>query len=156
MSEPRQASVTVGSLEQTTVFAGLDDAAVGLLAARVKELELPPGSLVIREGDPGNQFYVIAAGAMRICKNFGRTDEVELARLGPGQSFGEMSIVEPLPRSATAQVTSEAVLLRLSSMDFHELYKVMPAQYGVLLLNIARELSRRLRRLEDRVFTARH
>ncbi len=156
VSERRVTSPMVDRLGRVTVFAGLDEAALGLLAARVRELEVPAGSLVIREGEPGNQFYVVDAGAVRICKNFGRAKEVELARLGPGESFGEMSIVEPLPRSATAQAMSEAVLLRLSSLDFHALYKVMPAQHGVMLLNLARELSRRLRRLEDRVFTARH
>ncbi len=137
------------------VFTGLSEAALGLLAARVKELKLAAGALAVREGEPGNRFYVIDAGTVRVCKNFGRADEVELARLGLGQAFGEMSIVEPLVRSATVQALSEVVLLRLSSLDFLELYQTMPAEHSLLLLNIARELSRRLRRL-DGVLAARH
>jgi CRP-like cAMP-binding protein len=137
------------------VFTGLNDAAFGLLAARVRELKLAAGSLVVREGEPGNHFYVIDSGTVRVCKNLGSADEVELARLGLGQSFGEMSIVEPVARSATVQTLSAVVLLRLSSLDFLELYQAMPAQYSLLLLNIARELSRRLRRL-DAVFAAQH
>jgi len=155
VSEPHQVSVMAEKFGRVPVFAGLDEAALGLLATRVRELKLAAGSLAVREGEPGNQFYAIDAGAVRVCKNFGRVDEVELARLGQGQSFGEMSIVEPLTRCATVQTVSETVLLRLSSLDFHELYKAMPAQYSVLLLNIARELSRRLRRL-DGVFAALH
>jgi CRP-like cAMP-binding protein len=142
-------------LGRVPVFAGLDEDALGLLAARVRELKLAAGSLVVREGEPGNQFYAIDAGMVRVCKNLGRSDEVELARLGQGESFGEMSIVEPLTRSATVQTVGEAVLLRLSSLDFLELYKVTPGQHSVLLVNIARELSRRLRRL-DAVFAAQH
>ena len=88
-------------LGRVSVFAGLDEAALGLFVARVQELKVITGSVVVREGDSDHQFYAVDSGAIRICKNFGRPDEVELERLGPGQTFGEMSIVEPLTRSAT-------------------------------------------------------
>jgi CRP/FNR family transcriptional regulator, cyclic AMP receptor protein len=140
-------------LRQVHIFAGLNDAALRFLASRAEKLGFPPWSVVLSEAEVGNQFYAIASGAVRVVKRFGRVDEVELARLGPGESFGEMCVVEPQPRSATIQTCEAAVLFRLAPADFYELFKAMPTQYSVLMLNIARDLARRLRRL-DEVFAA--
>jgi CRP/FNR family transcriptional regulator, cyclic AMP receptor protein len=155
MNGVRQVAELVGRLGRVSVFAGLNEGAVGFLAGRVQELKLAAGTRVVREGEPGNQFYAIDTGTVRVCKNCGQANELELARLGQGETFGEMSIVEPAARSASVEAVTEVVLFRLSSLDFLKLYESMPAQYGVLLLNIARELSRRLRRL-DAVFAAQH
>ena len=78
-----------------------------------------------------------------------------LARLKAGDFFGEMCILETLPRVATVQAVAETRLFSISSLTFLKLYDAMPAQYGLLLLNLARDLSRRLRRL-DEAFAARH
>jgi len=66
-----------------------------------------------------------------------------------------MCILETLPRSATVQATEDATLYSLSSIVFYQLYESLPRQYGILLVNIARDLSRRLRHL-DEVFAGRH
>jgi CRP-like cAMP-binding protein len=92
---------------------------------------------------------------VRVCKNFAQPGEVELVTLGPKSFFGEMCILEAMPRSATVQAVAASRLFSLPAGAFHHLYKAMPAQYCILLLNIARDLSRRLRRL-DEMFAARH
>jgi CRP-like cAMP-binding protein len=86
---------------------------------------------------------------VRVCKRFDRADEVELARLRAGNFFGEMCILETLPRAATVQAVPATRLYTLSSQTFYHLFKTMPDQYSLLLLNIARDLSRRLRHLDD-------
>jgi CRP-like cAMP-binding protein len=98
--------------------------------------------------------FVIAEGSVRVWKDFER-DPVELVTLGPKDFFGEMCILEPMPRVATVQAVTAAKLFALPAGAFHHLYKTLPSQYGILLLNIARDLSRRLRRL-DEMFAARH
>ena len=75
--------------------------------------------------------------------------------MGVGDFFGEMCILETLPRAATVLAVTDATLYSLTSMAFYHLYEVMPGQYSILVLNIARDLSRRLRHLDD-VFAARH
>jgi len=99
--------------------------------------------------------YLIEAGAVRIIKNYNTTDAVVLAVLGPGEFFGEMCILETLPRSATGQALGQATVVSVASSAFYHLYQNMPGQYSILILNIARDLSRRLRHL-DEVFAARH
>jgi CRP-like cAMP-binding protein len=142
-------------LENVTILAGLDDAAVGFLSQRAIESKAAAGSVILREGEVGNRFSLIQNGAVRVCKNFGQPNEVELTKLGKGDFFGEMCILETLPRCATVQATADSTLYSLTSLVFYHLYEAMPSQYGILLLNIARDLSRRLRHLDEE-FAARH
>jgi CRP-like cAMP-binding protein len=143
------------TLKNITVFAGLDDSALSLLMARARPTTVPAEGVILREGEPGNHLYLIVSGSVRICKRYGQTNEVELARLNPGDIFGEMCILETLPRAATVQAVSATTLCALSSLAFYDLFRAYPEQYGILILNIARDVSRRLRRL-DELFAAQH
>lgn len=142
-------------LEKVTILAGLNEAALDLLWANATETRVTGSSVVVREGEPGNRFFLVGEGAVRVCKNFGRPDEVELVRLGAGDFFGEMCILESMPRAATVQAIGDVTLLSMSSLAFYHLYQSMPAQHSILVVNIARDLSRRLRRL-DEIFAAKH
>lgn len=142
-------------LENVPIFAGLDSDALHLLLEHTKEEEHPEGGLIVREGEKSNSMFVIASGKVRVCKNFGAPEEIELATLGPKEFFGEMCIVDTLPRCATIQAREPSTVFSISSMAFYRLYKTMPAQHSILVLNIARDLSRRLRNL-DALFAARH
>jgi CRP-like cAMP-binding protein len=99
--------------------------------------------------------YVIESGQVCILKGFGTPAPVTLAALGPGEFFGEMCILEPMPRCATGQAATKVSVISIASSAFHHLYQKMPKQHSILLLNIARDLSRRLRHL-DELFAARH
>jgi CRP-like cAMP-binding protein len=142
-------------LSRVTIFAGLDDDALGRLLGKAVQLEVGPGNVVIREGESGNKLYVLLSGEARVVKAYGTDHECELARVRAGDFFGEMCLLETLPRVATVQTVTPAILLRLSSMAFLELYETRPDQHSILILNLARDLSRRLRRLDD-AFAARH
>jgi CRP/FNR family transcriptional regulator, cyclic AMP receptor protein len=145
----------IANFRAVPILAGLNEAALELLAGRARDSTFAAGALVVGEGETGNRFFVILSGEVRVCKRLGRPGEVELARLARGEFFGEMCILETLPRSASVVALTEARLASLSSMDFLQLYNRMPDQYGILVLNLARDLSRRLRRL-DEAFAARH
>jgi CRP/FNR family transcriptional regulator, cyclic AMP receptor protein len=142
-------------LQKITIFAGLDEAALTQLVSKAVRLEVESGHVVVREGESGNRFYLLLTGSARVVKAFGTEDEVELAKIHAGDFFGEMCLLETLPRVATVQTESPAVLLRLSAMAFLDLYESRPNQHSILILNLARDLSRRLRRL-DEAFAARH
>jgi CRP-like cAMP-binding protein len=99
--------------------------------------------------------FVIHSGLVRVCKYHGTPDEIELARLGQGEFFGEMCILETLPRAASVVTVEPSLLYSWSSMAFLKLYNTEPKAYAILVLNMARDLSRRLRKL-DNIFAARH
>ena|SRR2546430_1745650 len=142
-------------LQNVPILAGLDETALNILWESAIQSRATPDCVIVREGEVGNRFFLIGEGLVRVCKHFGQPREVELARFGPGEFFGEMCILETLPRSATVQAVTDTTVYSLSSLTFYHLYQAMPAQYSILVVNIARDLSRRLRHL-DEIFAARH
>src|SRR4051812_1037497 len=123
-------------LQKVPIMAGLDEPAVTMLLERVVESKVPTGGVIIREGEAGNRFFLVAQGGVRVCRAFGQPGEVELAKLGERDFFGEMCILETLPRSATVQAVVDTTLYSLTAMTFYHLYQAMPGQYSILLLNI--------------------
>ncbi|MEW6304588.1 MAG: cyclic nucleotide-binding domain-containing protein [Verrucomicrobiota bacterium] len=142
-------------LDTLPIFAGLNDEALNVLAQRVQVTEAAPGTVLVREGENGNRFFLIESGAVRVCKHYGKPHETILATLQKGDFFGEMCILETLPRSATVLTVVPSVFYSLTSLDFLHLYERLPSEYGILVLNLARDLSRRLRHL-DELFSALH
>jgi CRP/FNR family cyclic AMP-dependent transcriptional regulator len=142
-------------LQSVPIFAGLDEDALNLLWERATESQAAAHSVIVREGESGNRFYLVGHGTVRVCKNLGQPTEVELARFGTSDFFGEMCILETLPRCASVQALVDTTLYSLNSLTFLHLYELMPRQYSILVLNIARDLSRRLRRV-DEIFAAKH
>ena len=107
------------------------------------KLTLAKGEIIFREGSPGNKMYVILAGEVAITRSLGLEGEEELARLGHGQIFGEMGLIDAAPRSARATViANNTILLVLSdaslrSLDGELIYKFYK--------NFSSLLARRLR-----------
>jgi len=147
--------MNLSALQRIPILTGLEAPALSLLWGRAMGSRPAAGEVIVREGEAANHFFVIVDGEVRICRNFGTPDEVEFGRLGKGDFFGEMCILETLPRSATVQATRDSILYSIGSIDFYHLYQTMPAQHSILILNIARDLSRRLRHL-DEAFAVRH
>jgi CRP/FNR family transcriptional regulator, cyclic AMP receptor protein len=139
--------------ENVPIFAGLSAEALQFLGARAKAAQCAEGETIVREGESGNRMFIVRSGAVQVLKN-ASGDALEIARLQAGDFFGEMCILETLPRAATIRALAATEFDSLSSLAFYELFKSMPDQYSILVLNIARDLSRRLRRL-DEIFAAR-
>ena len=137
-------------LLQASVMAGLDEAAIGFLYAMAREEHYPAGAVIIGEGEPGNRMFFLSGGSVEVIKGLGAAAPVTLAKLGPGQFFGEMSLVESVARSASVVAVDAVTACTLKGTDFHRLYRQRPDQYGIVILNLARDLARRLRALDER------
>jgi len=109
-------------------------------AADIYGRDFQSGSVIFEEGDPGSRLYVIQSGQVRIVKRTGGR-AMTLARLGPGEFFGEMALLDRQPRSATAVVDEAARLLELDEAAFEKIV----ADRGEVALRILKRLSRRLR-----------
>ena len=131
-------------------MAGLDDEAIRYLSDLAREEHFPAGAVIIGEGEPGNRMFFISAGHVAVVKGHGTAQAINLARLKPGEFFGEMSLVESVARSASVVAEDQVTVCTLKGMDFHRLYQHRPNQYGIVMLNLARDLSRRLRSLDER------
>jgi len=136
-------------LKSVPIFADLNDSALAFIRNLFQKSVVAPGTVIVEEGEPGSRFYLVCEGKVRVCKNHGRPYQVILATLGPGSFFGEMCVLETLPRSATVESVDEVTLWSLSPADFYSFYEAKPDQYCLLVVAIARALSQRLRRLND-------
>lgn len=114
------------------------------LSALIKDY--PAGTILFEENDPGSRMYVIRSGKVRIFRRLGNTDIV-LAFLGPGDFFGEMALLENLPRSASAEVVEPARLIEVDGGTFEEMIR---ANIEVAV-RIMRKLASRLRESDKRM-----
>jgi CRP-like cAMP-binding protein len=139
-------------LIRTPFFAGLTGSALDALADMLVSSRLPAGARVFEEGDQGASLFVLKSGTACVFqRGAGGEAPVKLTRLGPGDFFGEMTLIEMQPRSASVVTESEAELLELRSADLYKLYKIDIKAYVLVLQNTNRELCRRLRRTNQRL-----
>ena len=136
---------SVARLRDIGLFGGLGDDILETLVANLSRLELASGADVFHEGEAGRDLFVILDGEIEVLRRSKRGHETRVALLGPGDWFGEMSILDVLPRSATMRVVAPSQLLRFNAQDLDTLYRRDVRAYSLLVLNIAREISRRLR-----------
>jgi len=124
------------------------------LAELAEPVSCPPGKVIVREGELSNAFYVLEEGAVEIIKHLDSSEPFLLAVLEAGDFFGEMSFLECQARSASVRAKEQSTLHLIRSTDLLKLFRKDPAQYAIIILNIARDLSRRLHAL-DEAFVAR-
>ncbi|WP_437546917.1 cyclic nucleotide-binding domain-containing protein [Sorangium sp. So ce367] len=135
----------ITQLREIGLFGGLGDHVLQGLADTLELLDLEPGAVAFREGDNGREMFVLLSGEMEVLKRSKRDVEARVAVLGPNDWFGEMSILDVMPRSATVRAIAPSRLLRVTAHDLDALYRRDLKSYTLLVLNIAREMSRRLR-----------
>jgi CRP-like cAMP-binding protein len=108
-----------------------------LLGPEVPTRKFTPGEIIFREGDPGNELFVIARGRVEI-----QSGNRLLETLGEGEIFGEMALIDDEPRSATVVALNEVTLAPVSEKQF--LFLVRHTPY--FALRVMRVLAERLRR----------
>ncbi len=138
-------------LISTPFFGGLPDSSLDLLISMLVERRFDVGAMVVSEGELGRSMYIVHSGALAVSKlgNSGRV--IRMASLGPGDFFGEMTLIEMQNRSATVVAESPTVLYELTARNLYAYYKADIHAYVMVMLNINRELCRRLRRADDRI-----
>ena len=145
MSNTPSDTISPAELRSIGLFGALSDEVLTHLAGALSVQKPESGEVVFREGDDANAMFVVVGGEMEVLKKSKRGTESRVALLGPGDWFGEMSIVDIQPRSATVRALAPSRLLRVSAADLDALYRYDLRSYSLIVLNLARELSRRLR-----------
>ena len=135
------------------LFAGIDTEAAHALHASMRRVQLPRGQAVFHEGDPGDRLYVIGAGKVKLGRRSNDGRENLLSILGPAEMFGELSLFDPGPRTATASAVADATLYELTHAELIEWLERYPAVAKHLLGALARRLRRTNETLADLVFS---
>ncbi|MFT5354547.1 MAG: CRP/FNR family cyclic AMP-dependent transcriptional regulator [Polyangiales bacterium] len=138
--------ISPSMLADIGLFGGLDDETLAILAEELPHVRVEVGAPVVSEGDTAQEMFVVINGELEVVKRGPRGGEARVALFGPGDWFGEMSILDVAPRSATVRSVAPTLLLRITNEDLDRLlYRRAPKAYYLVIMNIARELSRRLR-----------
>ena len=122
-------------LEGVPLFGALDAAARAAIAERSVEVEFPPGRLIARQGEVGTGFFLVVRGRVRVVH-----DGVTIAHLGPGDVFGEISVLDKMPRIASVIAVEPTTCLGIASWDFERLLEEQPRVAIGLLRTVARRL----------------
>jgi CRP/FNR family cyclic AMP-dependent transcriptional regulator len=136
-------------LQAIPIFAGISEEALAEINAKARELTCPAGSLAVHQGDSGCEMFIIHSGKVEVIKDRGDAGEVYVATLKSRDFFGEMCIIECMPRTASVRAVEDTILFGIKNMALYHLYEHLPSQYSIIILNIARDLSRRLRAMHQ-------
>jgi cAMP-dependent protein kinase regulator len=109
------------------LFRDLSPAELDILLARLLPLEVSPGQVIISQGEPGDRFYVVRSGCVRV-----ERDGQRLAELGPGDSFGEIALLWEVPRTATVTAVEPTRLLALGAHEFRDVLATYLGRAGEL------------------------
>lgn len=127
-----RASAKVELLRNVPLFSDLSAKELMSLSRLMDEIDLKPGTVIIREGNTGGEFFIVLEGTIEV-KRKGR----RLARLGPGDYLGEIALIDHGPRTATAMVETDARLLVLASREFHSMLASDPRIENKILRTLA-------------------
>jgi anion transporter len=133
-------------LRRIDLFGGLDRVVLAKLAAHLQPLAYPSSSIVFRQGDAGDAFYVVASGTVGVyVTDRSGAVETRVTVLHAGDPFGEMALLSNIPRSATIRAETDCDVLRLERSSFLDLVRDQPT----VALAVAATLSRRLADMLD-------
>jgi len=120
-------------LRGVQLFAGVGPEALGWIADRAHEVDYPSGRWIVRQGEVGTGFFLIVSGRARVI----RGDDL-LSEIGPGEFFGELSVLDQQPRTAHVITDDPTVCLALASWDLDALLETHPRIAVALLRGLAR------------------
>jgi CRP-like cAMP-binding protein len=137
-------------LARYSIFGGLEEEELEWVAGALQVRRYDTGEEVVREGDPGSEMFGIYEGEVEVVKSLPRGDEEQrIATLRAGDCFGEMSLIDVQARSATVRTLGPSVLWSLSNKDLRRLCEWSASAFALIMSNVAREISRRLRRVDE-------
>jgi|SRR5690554_1688220 len=135
-------------ISQIDFLSTLDEMAIQKIADKFQEISYPKGTIIFRENDPGDCFYILKSGRVVLTKKINIEEETsgELIFFQPYEYFGELALIDDEPRSGTVTVTEDASLLKIKKVDFLAICK----DYPTVLFSIVKTMSRRLRDTNER------
>lgn len=141
-------------LRQQPVFGGVGERAMAAILPLLREHRFAAGDTIVQEGDEGDSLFVVCSGTVEVVKRWCAAGEQtvrerRIAVLGVGDVFGEMELIDTQRRSATVRACGAVTAVALTNGGLLEIYQADPPTFTLIVLNLARELSRRLRAIDD-------
>jgi CRP-like cAMP-binding protein len=139
-------------LRRAGIFQGVDAESVDALASEFQFLDAPRGTVLFREGEPGESLFIVLSGKVKLGRRSADGRENLVAIMGPSDQFGELSLFDPGPRTATATVVTDARVAKLPKAALQKWVQDRPQIAMQLLRVVARRLRRTNTMLADLIF----
>ena len=138
-------------LQNMPIFGGIDANTLELILRQASYIELEQGEHFFHEGESAATMYVLETGSVSVYRAW-EGQQYQLRTLGAGDCFGEMALIDCKSRSASVQALEHCQAIAISTSLFAEIYSAYPEQYTLIYMNMGRELCRRLRDSDTRLF----
>lgn len=141
-------------LQEMPIFGGVTESTLRLVLDRAPIVTAAKNSCFFHQGDQADSVFVLEQGQVAVLKSF-RGREYLLRTLERGDCFGEMALMDLLPRSASIVALEDSRAIEISAATLYEIYAQDIEQFVLIQMNMGREVSRRLRAADDRLLEAR-
>jgi CRP/FNR family transcriptional regulator, cyclic AMP receptor protein len=141
-------------LQSMPIFGGVRANILEFLLGLCPIESISKDGYFFREGDQADSMFVLEAGQAAVLKSWSGQDHL-IRALKQGDCFGEMAVMDLCPRSASVRAVEDCSAIRISAANLHQLYAKDLKQFALIQMNMGREVCRRLRELDSRMFSAR-
>lgn len=143
--------IRIDLLQRMPVFGAIGERTLAFLLQRAHAREVPAGQCFFHEGDEAQTMYVLERGRAEVVREAGGQAH-RLRELQAGDCFGEMGLLDLHPRSATVRALQDCRAIAIGADDLLALYEHDLESFALIQMNLAREMSRRLRQTDDLLF----
>jgi CRP/FNR family transcriptional regulator, cyclic AMP receptor protein len=144
VSARRYQVIEASALKDYSLFGGLASEEIEAIRPFMLTAPVEAGTAILKEGDANDRIYFILEGEVEVAKG-----GLSLIRLREGDTFGEMEFLDVMPAVATVSALVSSTIATISNRGLHELSKTSMRAFAMIMMNLARDLSRRLRRMDD-------
>jgi len=138
-------------LQRYSLFGGLLEDQIDLIIPLMEKNNYAPGDVIITEGTPNDKVFFIVEGKVSIMKE-GKV----IYDMTRGDTFGEMEVLDVMPSAATVRADTDVTVMSMTNKSLREIYKNDIKSYALLLMNLARDISRRLRAANEILVDGHH
>ncbi len=132
------------SLQKYSLFGGLLARDIDNIRSLIEDRIYEVGKTLISQNKANDSIFFILEGRVEVVK-----DGIVLIELGEGETVGEMELLDIMPAAATVRVLVRTTVGRISNRAVHEIFKTDQKSFAIMMMNLARDLSRRLRRMNE-------
>jgi CRP-like cAMP-binding protein len=138
-------------LQRMAIFGGAKTEILRFLLTFCPVVSVATDKFFFREHDEGDSLFVLETGKAAVLKSWAGQDHL-IQFFGVGDCFGEMAVMDHCPRSASVRAAEDCTAIRISSADLYQVYGRDLKQFALIQMNMGREVSRRLREANSRLF----
>ena len=151
--------IELNDLKQYSLFGGIMDADLALIRSLLKPVHCAVGEVLMREGERGDRLFFLLEGEVEILVTDASDPakgQQRVATLSAGETVGEMELIDIQPRMATVRALTEVSAVYLTNKDLFTIKNSHLETFTLIIMNLARDISRRLRHMDRQVVQERH